>query len=604
MRIKWFSLVRITGLFLVLFYHFFKGVFPGGFIGVDVFFTFSGFLITALLIDEFSRNKSIDLQGFYRRRFYRIVPPMVFMILVALPFTFLGRRDSVAGMGGQIAASLGFMTNFYEILSGGNYENQFIPHIFVHTWSLAVEVHYYVLWGLAVWLMGKKAKTAGQLRGLIFLSSLGLFLLSFLTMFIGSFLTNSFSTIYFSSLSHFFPFFLGSLLATLTGVNGTTKFFKKMALKWTFKETSMCLGVSLAVLLLLTFFLKFDNRLTYLFGFFLASLAALGMIFGTRVLHEQTPKMKEPFWITFLADVSYGMYLFHWPLYILFSEVMSDGLAVLCTTILSLGFSSLSFYVLEPLLIGKPVKIWSWELTWPQVRLSMLATSGFLTLLALGITITAPRRGAFETDMLVNSLRQADTKMAMTRTYADKQKASKYDVAKGVTVIGDSVTLRATDALSQVLPDAQLDAAGSRNLTQAAEILKTNISNKTLLKNVVIATGVNIVYNYEEELDKIVKTLPKGYSLILVTPYDGNSASYDNPVAEKTYQYEKKLADKYEFITLADWNKVAREHPELWTGSDNIHFGGSGESIQAGAKVYAETIQKALKAAEDKPIKQ
>ena len=51
MRIKWFSLVRITGLLLVLLYHYFQGVFPGGFIGVDIFFTFSGFLITALLID-------------------------------------------------------------------------------------------------------------------------------------------------------------------------------------------------------------------------------------------------------------------------------------------------------------------------------------------------------------------------------------------------------------------------------------------------------------------------------------------------------------------------------------------------------------------------
>ena len=51
MRIKWFSLVRIVGLSLVLLYHFFQGVFPGGFIGVDVFFAFSGFLITSLLID-------------------------------------------------------------------------------------------------------------------------------------------------------------------------------------------------------------------------------------------------------------------------------------------------------------------------------------------------------------------------------------------------------------------------------------------------------------------------------------------------------------------------------------------------------------------------
>ena len=50
-------------------------------------------------------------------------------------------------LGGQIAGVLGFMTNFYELLTGGSYESQFIPHLFVHNWSLAVEVHYYILWG-------------------------------------------------------------------------------------------------------------------------------------------------------------------------------------------------------------------------------------------------------------------------------------------------------------------------------------------------------------------------------------------------------------------------------------------------------------------------
>ena len=82
MRIKWFSLVRVTGLLLVLLYHFFQKAFPGGFIGVDIFFTFSGFLITALLIDEFARKQEIDYLAFLKRRFYRIVPPLVFMVLV------------------------------------------------------------------------------------------------------------------------------------------------------------------------------------------------------------------------------------------------------------------------------------------------------------------------------------------------------------------------------------------------------------------------------------------------------------------------------------------------------------------------------------------
>ena len=78
MRIKWFSLVRVTGLLLVLLYHFFQKAFPGGFIGVDIFFTFSGFLITALLIDEFARKQGIDYLAFLKRRFYRIVPPCLY----------------------------------------------------------------------------------------------------------------------------------------------------------------------------------------------------------------------------------------------------------------------------------------------------------------------------------------------------------------------------------------------------------------------------------------------------------------------------------------------------------------------------------------------
>ena len=116
MRIKWFSFVRITGLLLVLVYHFFKPVLPGGFVGVDVFFTFSGYLITALLIDEFARDTRIGLVAFLKRRFYRIVPPLVGMVLVVTPLALLVRNDFTAGIAQQAAAAVGFVTNYYEIL--------------------------------------------------------------------------------------------------------------------------------------------------------------------------------------------------------------------------------------------------------------------------------------------------------------------------------------------------------------------------------------------------------------------------------------------------------------------------------------------------------
>jgi len=181
-RIKWFSLVRITGLVLVLIYHFFKDALPGGFIGVDVFFTFSGYLITALLIDEFARFRSIDVIGFLRRRFYRIVPPLVFMVLVCTPFLLLVRTEFISGIKYQIAAALGFVTNYFEIVLGNSYENQFAPHVYLHTWSLAVEMHFYVLWGLCAWLLACMSKTIRSYKVKIAGASLVLLVATYLAM--------------------------------------------------------------------------------------------------------------------------------------------------------------------------------------------------------------------------------------------------------------------------------------------------------------------------------------------------------------------------------------------------------------------------------------
>lgn len=603
MRIKWFSMVRVTGLLLVLLYHFFQKLFPGGFLGVDVFFTFSGFLITALLIDEFSQSKKIELLAFFRRRFYRIVPPVIVMVLVVMPFTFLIRRDFVAGIGTQIAAVMGFVTNFYEMMTGGSYEAQFIPHLFVHNWSLAVEVHYYLLWGLAVWFLAKYCKTAGQLRGSIFLlSSFGL-LISFLSMFIGSLLGLSFSGLYFSTWTHIYPFFVGSILATLTGIKQMTGLLKKIICSWSLREACLVFAAGAGLLGVMMLWVKFDSLFTYLLGFLLASLSAAAMILATRVLHEKTPDLKEPLVLTVIADTSYGVYLFHWPFYTIFSQLMGNLPAVMLTSLLSLAFAGLSFYVIEPIIAGKSPAFLGWDLHFTQLKKVLAMSSVGLLLISLLAIRLAPKIGAFETDMLVNGLHQADTRLNRTKSLAEKGEASSYNIADGVTIIGDSVTLRASTPLKEVLPDAQVDAQGSRNTAQAREIMSNNAAAGGLLKTVVVATGVNIVFNYEEELNELVKTLPKGHRLILVTPYDGNSDKYDNPVAEKHAQYARELAKKYAYVTIADWNTTAKQHPEIWVGSDHIHFGEDADTIAAGGRLYAQEIQKAVTKAADGPVK-
>ena len=603
MKIRWFAFIRTTGLIWVLLYHFFVKYFPGGFVGVDLFFTFSGYLMTANLIDEYARNESIDLGAFFRKRFYRIFPPLVLMILTATPLALLIRNDFLANIGNQITTTLGFVTNYFEILSGGSYENQFTPHLFVHTWTLAVEIHFYILWILAVRFMASRAKKVGQLKGFIFLSSGLIALLSYLSMSISSFFVTEFSGIYFSSWTHIFPFFIGAMVATLAGIQTRTPAFKRLTDSVPLKKLGLVGAGALGILLLLLLFMKFTSIWTYLFGFLLSSLATAVLIVVARILHERLPDREEPALIGYISNISYGIYLFHWPLYIVFNQLFGNLLAALLTIIFSLILATFSFYVLEPYLGGKDGRLFGMTLSLKPYGKWVAGTGALLVLITITISLFAPKIGAFETDLLVNGLNQADTQMHQTKSFAEKGKASAFEITEGVTIIGDSVTLRATPQLQAALPDAIIDAQGSRNTQQAYDIMMTSIQNGTLMKEVVIATGVNTIPNYEEQLNKIVADLPNGHHLILVTPYDGNYPYYDSPIAEMHTQYVYTLAKEYDFIAVADWNKVSKENPQIWEGSDLIHFGGNNDTTIQGGSLYTQAIQDALTLANDLPVK-
>ncbi|MEX2804884.1 acyltransferase family protein [Streptococcus sp. H31] len=592
MRIKWFSLIRISGLLLVLLYHFFKNTFSGGFIGVDIFFTFSGYLITALLIDEYAKNKHIDLIGFFRRRFYRIVPPLVLMILCTIPFVYLVRSDFIAGIGRQIAGAVGFTTNFYEIITGGNYETQFIPHLFVHTWSLAIEVHFYIIWGILVWWLARQGYDKNKLRSFIFVLSAALFALSFGSMFVRAFFVDNVSSVYFSTLSHTFPFFLGAMAATVSGVSETTARFKRNSRLWSARRALSVMAGSFSLLLLLSLLLDFNSLITYLFGFFLASFFTVLMIYSARVLHDKTPDLKEPLIITFLADISYGMYLFHWPFYIIFSQLLTNSLAVLLTVFFSLVFSVLSYYIIEPFIAGKSVRLLGIDFDLTPYKKWLYGSAGFLTLVTLVTVITAPNVGAFERELTVNSLKQAQTNLERTHTLA----AGDATALSDVMVIGDSVALRSSDAFTSLLPEAQLDASVSRDFDDAFTIFQNHLTSNTLSRIVVLAVGVNSLDHYQEDIQQFIDALPDGYRLVLVTPYNSKDITQVSEVRD----YELQLSKTYDFLTVADWYQTAVDNPAIWNGTDGVHYSDANDQ---GANLYVETIQKAIQKAAKQPAK-
>src|SRR4051812_20382433 len=139
--------LRALAVAAVVAYHAGAGWLPGGFLGVDVFFVISGYLITSLLLAEHRASGSIDLVRFWLRRARRLLPALVVMMAVVLAAMLLLHHDEVGRLRGAVASSLLYVGNWYLVLADQSYFAEFgRPPVFRHLWSLAVEEQFYLLW--------------------------------------------------------------------------------------------------------------------------------------------------------------------------------------------------------------------------------------------------------------------------------------------------------------------------------------------------------------------------------------------------------------------------------------------------------------------------
>src|SRR5262245_29415417 len=145
--------MRALAVIAVMVYHANSAWLPGGFLGVEVFFVISGYLITLLLIGEQERNGRLSLKGFYLRRARRLLPALFTLLLGITLYTTIFRRDALGALRGDVAAALTYVTNWYQIWVGQGYTatGDFAP--LRHLWSLAVEEQFYLVWPLVMILL-------------------------------------------------------------------------------------------------------------------------------------------------------------------------------------------------------------------------------------------------------------------------------------------------------------------------------------------------------------------------------------------------------------------------------------------------------------------
>jgi Predicted acyltransferases len=327
--------LRAVGLVLVVIYHFYTSSLPGGFFGVDMFFVVSGFLVTSLLIREKKEKGKIRLFTFYARRVKRLMPAALFMVVVTLALSLVLATDIRVGMREQTAAVIGWVTNYFEVITGSSYENQFIPHLFVHTWTLGIEMHYYIIWGAVLTIVyalySRYASRAEEQNRLVYGSKktivsdrfiliticLAATLFTYIKMQIQLSGLEDPSPIYYATSTRMYPLMIGSMLGIIVGMK-TPK--SKVPTPLAF----LLLFASVALIVWMSLKFTFADSGTYRYGILAVSLLSVLALYCLLSLQGKGLTLDIPP-LAFLGKRSYSIYLFHWPIYNIFKQMTAAG---------------------------------------------------------------------------------------------------------------------------------------------------------------------------------------------------------------------------------------------------------------------------------------
>lgn len=294
--------LRGVALIGVLFFHA-HGALPGGYLGVDLFFVLSGFLITSLLLAEHENTGKIGLSAFWVRRARRLFPALLsLMPAVAAYGRFVATRSELSNLRTDAIATLGYVANWRAILSHKSYWDLFAhPSPLEHTWSLSIEEQFYVVWPLLVMLALRRGS-----RKTVLAMSLGLLALSIAATAI-LFDPENLSRVYLGTDTRASGILAGAILACAWGPGSN----------WLAGKTRVLDAVgamAVGVLAWAWWNLRGEDPLLYHGGFWISELACVALIACS--VHAENGWIArglaaKP--LTLVGTVSYGAYLWHWP---------------------------------------------------------------------------------------------------------------------------------------------------------------------------------------------------------------------------------------------------------------------------------------------------
>ena len=317
--------------------------FKGGFIGVDIFFVISGYLITSIILKEFIKTGSISFKHFYQRRIRRILPVLLFVMLVSLPFAWVYLLpNDLLDFSKSILYSLGFSSNFYFHYSGLEYGGAGLEgNPFLHTWSLSVEEQYYVLFPLALFITFKFFK-----KFLIHVLILG-FIISLGLANWGS--TNYPSASFYFLHTRIWEILAGSILAYFEIIKGGRSKIHSFNL----------ILPSVGLFLIGHSILFFNDKMFHPSFYTLSPIIGVCLMIWFCQKNELITKILSTKLLVGIGLISYSLYLWHYPIFVFVMKFNLASFNIFTKFIIAMSIiflSIFSYYFIEKPFRSKKIK--------------------------------------------------------------------------------------------------------------------------------------------------------------------------------------------------------------------------------------------------------
>ena len=564
--------LRALAVFAVVLYHLGINWIPGGFLGVDLFFVISGYVITRLILDSIESANGLDLREFYAARVRRLLPGLLVLIVVTSLLMAIFAPDSIRRFVSDLPFVLSGINNWHLVALHQDYFQAIgRPPLLQHTWSLAVEFQFYLIWPiilLFIWRrFGKRVVRRAALLIATF-SGTALFLFSLQA---DNATAGRISHIYFGTDTHSLGLFLGSALAVSWIPRNLSTNISQRA-----QDFIDGIGVFGFIGLLCIFlFIDETNATLYQIAFPLAGLFGCATIIS--IVHPASrfsPIISNKIFL-WIGQRSYGIYLWHWVIFQVTrpgADLTGSPLALnVARVLLVLILADISLRAIEIPIRRGIVQNWfrgiKYRTKVMQKRQRIfIATLSIFTILLTGSSIAV----AWQRDQSIIVEVKPELELPLVINSPD---------IPGLWVTGDSVILGIRNKLAAKQDISLINARVGRQIQELITAVEED-KPKVLQSIVVLDVGNNNAVSREDmiKLMELLKSQPKIIVINTSVPRtwrDGNN------------KIISEVVSSYPNATLINWSQIAENHPEFFA-PDGVHL------VEAGSDVYVAAILDAL----------